>query len=172
MRISRSQTGRSSNLCDMPQPLDVEQSRAIPIGRDAAFNGTLDMQLPVVCRRRYGILPPISRMGQEGNWGTVGQTRTLAFRGGGSLRETLTNVDRPRSWSYTLSDFTGPLAALLSQIEGEFMFSPAGTGTRITWRYIVRARSSLAAPVLPLFAWSWRGYARQTLEELSDLHVA
>lgn len=110
--------------------------------------------------------------GQVGHWDTVGQTRTLACRGGGSLRETLTHVDRPQSWSYTLSDFAGPLAALLSQIEGQFMFAPAGTGTRITWRYIVHARSSLAVPVLPLFAWSWRGYARQTLEELSDLLLA
>jgi len=139
---------------------------------DAAFNGTLAMQLPVVCRRRYGVIPPISRVtGQVGNWGTVGQNRTLVFRGGGSLRETLLHVDRPRSWSYTPSD-TGPLAALLSRIEGEFLFAPAGTGTRITWRYIVHARSGPAAPALPIFAWSWRGYARQTLEELSGLLVA
>jgi hypothetical protein len=68
--------------------------------------------------------------------------------------------------------FAGPLAALLTKIDGKFLFTPLGTGTRITWQYNMYPRNRLATPALPAFGWLWRGYARQMLEELSNLLVA
>ena len=66
-----------------------------------------------------------------------------------------------------ITDFKGPLAALLVKVDGEFLFTPAGTDARIMWRYNMFPRSGLAASALRAFGWFWRGYARQMLEELS-----
>lgn len=153
----------------MPQPLVVEQSRAIPVTPDGAFRGTLPMPLPTLFRRWYGPIPPIRAvLDQTGEWETVGQTRTVNLVGGGSMREELTSVDAPRSFGYTLTDVKGPLAPLVSRVEGEWIFTPAGTGTEVTWRWTIHPRSAVAARAMPVFGKVWRGYARQALEVLSE----
>ncbi|MET0757954.1 MAG: SRPBCC family protein [Mycobacterium sp.] len=153
----------------MSQPLVVEQSRAIPADPEHAFRTLLPMPLTVLFRRWYGPIPPIKQvLDQAGEWGTVGQTRTVALVGGGSMREELTHVDPPRSFGYTLSDIKGPLAPLVGRVGGEWRFDPVGTGTKVTWRWTIHPRSALAAPALPVFGRLWRGYARQSLEELAN----
>lgn len=42
---------------------------------------------------------------------------------------TVVSVDEPQSWTYRITDFRGPLAALPDKIEAEFRCNPAGTGT-------------------------------------------
>jgi hypothetical protein len=91
--------------------------------------------------------------------------------GGGSMREKLTSVDPPRSFGYTLSNIKGPLAALVGSIDGMWTFTPAGTGTTVTWQWILHPKSGVTAPALPVFGAVWKGYARRTLETLSDLLV-
>jgi hypothetical protein len=148
----------------------VSQFRDTPVSLERAFGGIIDMDVPTVFRRRYGPIPPIKSLtgSDVTNWtGTVGQTRVLVLGGGGSIRETVVRVDEPHSWAYVITDFVGPLAVLLRQIDGEFGFAPAGTGTRITWRYVMHPRNGLARLGLPALGWFWRGYARQMLEELS-----
>jgi hypothetical protein len=153
----------------MVQPLVVEQSRAIPVDQEQAFKGTMPMPLTRLFRRWYGPIPPIKQvLDQAGEWATVGQTRTIALTGGGSMREELTHVDPPRWFGYTLSEVNGPLSPLVSRVEGEWIFKPVGTGTEVTWRWTIHPRSALAAPVMPVFGRLWRGYARQSLEELSN----
>lgn len=126
------------------------------------------MPVPTIFRRWYGPIPPINQVrDQTGNWDAPGQTRTVTLAGGGSMREELTSVDPPRSFGYTLTDIKGPLAPLVNLIEGEWIFTPAGTGTKVTWRWTIHPRSPLTAPVLPVFGRVWKGYARQALEELS-----
>jgi hypothetical protein len=152
----------------MASPVIVEQSRAIPVGVDDAFAGTLPMALPRLFRRWYGPIPPIKSVsGQAGEWASVGQSRTVNLTGGGSMREELTRVDPPRSFGYTLTDVKGPMAPLVDHVEGEWVFTPAGTGTMVTWRWTLHPRSALVAPAMPVFGRIWRGYARQALEELS-----
>lgn len=51
----------------------------------------------------------------------------------GEHQETVVSADEPHSWTYRITEFHGPLAALLDKIEAEFLFSATGTGTRITW---------------------------------------
>lgn len=153
----------------MAQPLVVEQSRAIPVGQEDAFRDMVPMPLPALFRRWYGPIPPIKEvLDQTGEWDAVGQSRTVVLAGGGSMREELTRMDPPRSFAYLLSDITGPLAPLVGRVEGEWIFEPVGTGTKVTWRWTIHPRSSLAAAALPVFGRLWRGYARQSLEELSN----
>ncbi len=149
--------------------LEVEQSRDIPVSVDDAFHGTLPMPLPTLFRRWYGPIPPISRiLNQTADWSTVGESRTIVLTGGGSMREELTNIDPPRAFGYTLTEIKGPMAPLVGLIEGEWRFDPAGTGTKVTWKWVLYPRSRLAAPALPVFGLLWRGYARQALEDLSE----
>jgi hypothetical protein len=153
----------------MPKPHVMTQSRAIPVDPESAFHRTLVTPLPGLFRRRYGPIAPVKAvLGQTGEWGTVGQTRTVTQVGGGTMREELTLVDPPRAFGYTLSGITGPLAPLVNHIEGLWSFTPVGTGTDITWRWEVYPKSSAATVAMPVFARLWRGFARQSLEVLSD----
>jgi hypothetical protein len=152
----------------MSRSVVVAQSRAIPIAVEDAFDRTLPIPLPTICSRWYGPIPPIKDVrDQTGGWDAAGQTRVVLMVGGGSLQEELTSVDPPRSFAYTLSGVKGPLAPLVSSIDGKWSFAPAGTGTRVTWQWTLHAKSAVTAPVLPAFARIWKGYARGVLEELS-----
>jgi len=153
----------------MAQPLVVKQSRAIPVTQEAAFSGTVPIPLPTLFHRWYGPIPPIKAVtGQAGEWDTVGKTRTVALTGGGSMLEQLTSYDEPKSFGYTLSDVKGPLAPLVDHVDGLWSFEPAGTGSRVTWQWTIHPRSAFAAPLLPVFGRLWLGYARRSLETLSD----
>lgn len=152
----------------MARSVVVEQWRAIPVSVEDAFAGTLAISLPVICSQWYGVIPPIKEVrDQPGEWGPAGQTRTLVMVGGGRVKETQTSFDPPRSFGYTLSEITGPLATLVSTVDGKWSFTPAGTGTRVNWQWTLHPKSSTAAPVLPVFAKMWKGYARVVLEKLS-----
>lgn len=152
----------------MAQAHAMEQSRSIPVDADTAFRRTLPMPLPTLFSRWYGPIAPVKAvMDQSGDWSSAGQTRTVVQVGGGSMCEELTHVDPPAEFGYTLSSITGPLAPLVDHIEGRWSFAPAGTGTLVTWRWVVYPKSRLAALAMPVFAVAWRGYARQGLEQLS-----
>ncbi|RVW10917.1 SRPBCC family protein [Prescottella agglutinans] len=150
----------------------VEQSRAIPITLQRAFDLTLPIPLTAIFSRRYGLLPPIKRVrGQDGIWGHVGQSRTVVTTDRGTMRELLTEIDAPHSFSYRLSNITGPLRPLVDSIDGCWEFTPKGTGTLITWRWVLHPKA-LGRPVMPLVVSMWRGYARQALELLSEQLLA
>ncbi len=156
----------------MVTPVLVEQSRAIPVGLHDAFHGTLPVPLPTIFCRRYALLPPIKEVrGQVGVWGEVGQTRTVVTSDGGTMREVLTDIDAPHSFSYQLSDITGPMRPLVESIEGRWEFTSKGTGTLITWRWTLHPRT-LGVPFMPLVGKMWLSYAKQSLEQLSELLLA
>ena len=150
-------------------PVVMEYSRAIPVDVATAFDRTLPIALPTLFRRWYGPISPIKEIrDQVGQWDSVGQTRTVVQVGGGRMREELTLLDRPHAFGYTLSAITGPLSPLVDHIEGQWRFAPVGTGTRVTWHWVVHPKSRASALAMPAFAALWRGYARQALEQLSD----
>lgn len=153
----------------MPNTITVQQSRLIEVPPERAFSRTLPMPLPTLFPRWYGPIPPIVEVrDQIGEWGSLGQTRTIALAGGGTMRETLTGLDRPRSFAYTITDLTGPMAPLIGQVEGEWIFAPRETGTEVTWRWTLHRRSAITAPGLRVLAWVWGGYAKRALESLAD----
>lgn len=156
----------------MPKPLVVRRSRAIPVAPDEAFRKTLPMSLPALFNRWFGPIPPIKAVrDQTGEWDDVGQTRTIVLAGGGTMAETLTEIDPDRSFGYSITNITGPMAPLIERAEGKWIFDPYGTGTRVTWRWTLYPKSRFTAPVLPVFARLWRGYANGALESLSDYLV-
>lgn len=151
----------------MPNAYVMEQSRVIPIGVDAAFHGTLPMPLPTLFSRWYGPIGPVKAVrDQTGDWRSAGQTRIVVQVGGGSMRESLTAVEPPHMFGYTLSEVRGALAPLVDHIDGQWLFAPVDTGTEVTWRWSVHQKSAPAALAMPAFAKLWRGFAKQSLDRL------
>ncbi len=154
----------------MTQPRRVQQSRTIPIEVERAFDQVLVEPLPGIFSRRYGPLPPIREVrDQDGTWGTVGQTRTIVTTDGGTMRERLTVVDRPRRFGYEITGITGPMKPLIASVDGDWAFEPAGTGVRITWTWDLHPASGAAGLALPVFARLWRPYAARALQRIEDL---
>jgi hypothetical protein len=148
----------------------IEQTIAIPVEPQRAFDVTLPIPLTAIFSRRFGLLPPIKEVrGQNGVWGQVGQTRTVVTTDGGAMLELLTEIDSPHSFSYLLSDISGPMGPLVDSIEGRWEFESQENDTQITWRWTLHTRG-LGPFVMPLVTLMWHGYARRALERLS-VHV-
>src|SRR3954447_16195100 len=111
--------------------LELSASRTYPAPVERAFDVVLPTPLPELFSRRYAALPPIREVrDQDGEWGTVGQTRTIVLADRGTMRETLVSVDRPRSFGYRISDIAGPMKPLAASVDGLWTFEAAGTGVR------------------------------------------
>lgn len=147
----------------------LSESRAVPVPVEETFDRVLSHPLPEIFRRRRLAIPPIKEVrDQRGEWGTVGQTRTIATADGGRMLETLTSIDRPHGFGYTISEVRGPMKPLVATIDGLWTFEPAGTGTRITWRWNLTPTAA-GRIMMPAFGAMWRGYARQALEEVEAI---
>ena len=149
--------------------LKLSQSRAVPVQVEEAFDRVLPHPLPEIFRRRSIAIPPIKEVrDQVGQWGAVGETRTIVTTDGGTLRETLTSVDRPGSFGYTITPLSGPMKPLIASAIGRWSFDSAGTGTRITWAWEITP-TTVGRLLMPAFGAMWNDYARKALEQVEDI---
>lgn len=150
----------------------LSQSRAVPVPVEEAFDRVLPHPLPDVFSRRSLAIPPIKGVrGQAGDWGTAGQTRTILLADGGTMLETLTDVERPQSFGYTITEVTGAMKPLVAKAVGRWSFEAAGTGTRITWTWELTP-TPVGRFVMPAFGAMWNGYARKALEKIEAILLA
>lgn len=155
----------------MVAPVRMDCSRTYPLTVADGYDRVIGLPLEQVFDRRYRLIPPIRAVeGQDGAWGTLGQTRTIRLADGGSMREELVRVDRPSAFGYVLSDVTGPNKPLIARVDGQWSFAPAGTGVRITWTWTVHP-TLLGRFAMPVFTRLWHGYAAQALAHLEELLV-
>lgn len=144
-------------------------SRTYPVGVKRAFDTLLPAPLPDVFGRRYGPIAPIVGVdGQTGVWGKVGQQRTIRMADGTTMRETLTAIERPARFTYTIDEVRGALKPLVAGVEGAWSFEPAGTGVRITWAWDVEP-TGFGRHAMPIFRRLWAGSARQALEDIEKI---
>ena len=149
-------------------PLSLSASRDIPAPVETVFDVAIALPLPTLFARRYAAIPAIKDVrGQEGEWGPVGKTRTIVLSDGGSMQERQTSYQRPEQFGYRTEQFTGALSPIAAHIDGRWTFEPIGTGTRVTWSWLIEPKGRLGRLALPVFARMWPGYARQALETLS-----
>jgi hypothetical protein len=142
-------------------PYLLSSSSVVPAAPETAFQGLLDSPLEELFPTRSLLIPRIQGCEDQGGaWGSVGQTRTVVLADGSRNLETLTVVDRPADYRYTLTDFTGPMKLLVRKVEGQFAFEPDGGGTKVTWRWAVHPTNPVARAVLPAVGASWRTMAR------------
>jgi hypothetical protein len=152
---------------------EVQESRAVPVPVEQAYGFVLPEPLPTIFDRWYGPIPPVKEVtGQDGDWGTVGQSRTIHTADGGSILEQLTTVEPHQRFGYTLTEITGPMKFLLASVDGQWSFEPVGTGVRITWSWTLHPASQVADVAMPFFGWIWKGYARQALARIEELLLA
>ena len=148
----------------------VEASRLVAVEPTAAFDRLMAVQLPEVFSRSYAAFPAVREVtGEPDDWGTVGQTRTIWLADGGRLRQTLTSVDRPRSYSYVLDDIHGRLRPFVRSVEGVWSITPKGTGAHVGWAWTMHAKASPARLTMNVIGRMWRGYADRALVELETI---
>ena len=152
----------------MAAPYPVASSRAVPASYDETYHHTITLPLTELFSRRYLAVPPVKRVEQldPGEWGTVGQRRIIHLADGGTMQETLTVCRGPEEFGYVITDLHGALSPIAERIDGTYSFEKAGTGTRVTWSWLIHPRGALGAAIVPVFARMWAGYARQALEQL------
>lgn len=147
----------------------LSESRAVPVPVEEAFDRVLTHPLPEIFRRRRLAIPAIKQVrDQSGEWGTVGQSRSIVLADGGIMLETLTSHDRPHSFGYTIAPVKGPMKPLVASADGLWSFEAAGTGTRITWAWELTPTAA-GRLAMPVFGAMWHGYARQALEEVERI---
>ena len=151
----------------------VESSRTFPVSVEEAYDTVLTAPLSSIFSRRFLAIAPIAAVeDQEGPWGTsVGQTRTIKLADGGTMSETLTVLERPHRFGYTIGNVKGMMKPLVAAATGNWAFEPAGTGARITWSWEVTPTARLGRLGMPLFVRLWSGYARQAMDEIERLLV-
>ena len=149
----------------------LEKSRTFPVSVETAYRPVLLAPLPQIFGRRYWAIAPIVEViGQQGEWGSaVGQTRTIRMSDGGNMLETLTVIDQPKRFGYTISNVKGMLKLLVAAASGTWAFEPDGDGTRITWSWEVTPTKVIGRVAMPLFARLWSGSAGQAMEEIDKI---
>jgi len=138
----------------------VEASRVVGVDPTVAFDRLISAPLPEVFSRRYAAFPPVREVTDEpGDWGRVGQTRTVVLADGGSVRETLTTVDRPHGYGYHLDELHGLLRPFVRSVDGDWSITPEGSGARITWGWTIHPNTTPARLTMNVIGRMWKGYA-------------
>ncbi|WP_372728099.1 SRPBCC family protein [Nocardioides sp.] len=154
----------------MASPRVLKHSREFAASVPHAFDTVLNASLPDIFGRRYAAIAPVRQVrSQDGRWGDVGQTRTIAMSDGVRMQEELTSVHAPRQFTYEITGIKGLMRPLVAKAEGRWTFDRIGNGVRVTWQWTVHPRNGVAALGMPLLARMWHGYARQGMEELAKI---
>ncbi|MGY2876594.1 hypothetical protein ACVW00_003784 [Marmoricola sp. URHA0025 HA25] len=152
----------------MATPYQLTASTVLPARSEDAYDALVDLPLEELLGDRSGPIPPVRECrGQDGRWGTVGQTRTIVLGDGGTILETLVVADRAAGdYRYRLSEIKGPMKPLVRGIDGRFSFSPAGEGTSVTWSWAVHPANAVARLGMPVFNLFWQRAARKAFARL------
>lgn len=122
----------------------------------------------------YGLVPGVSHTsGLSGDWQTPGTHRIVHLKGGGQVREEMSEFVPPHHFEYVVSDFTIALKHLVQHGVGKWVFTPVPEGVRIDWTYAFCAKGPLAAGLLNLIVrHQWVGYMRRSLENMDRILTA
>lgn len=148
----------------------LRHARTFALPVDAAYDRVLAAPLERVFDRRHLLIAPITRTeGQQGEWGRVGQTRTIVLGDGSTMREELVDIAPGQRFDYHLDRVTGLLRPLLREVDGRWTFAPDGDGTRVTWSWRVTLVGPQAPVVAPVLARLWQGFAGRGFDRLEGL---
>ncbi len=145
----------------MTAPYLLSSSTVVAASPEDAYDTLCAAPLEKLFTTRAGPIPYVVRCdGQVGEWGSLGQTRTVVLSDGGGNLETLVGVDRAtQDYRYELTDFKGPFKALITSIDGRFTFVPEGQGTRVIWSWSLHPVNPVTRLILPVVGFFWRRWA-------------
>ncbi|MEP6482465.1 MAG: SRPBCC family protein [Rhodoglobus sp.] len=113
---------------------------------------------------KFGPLPAVVGVrDQSGSWDTVGRTRALLLSDGGTVIETITDVDSPTYFAYELSKFTKLFGKLVGGARAEWRFERVSGGTRITWTYTFHPLPRAGVIVGAIVTLFWAPYMKRVL---------
>ncbi|KFN42455.1 hypothetical protein N789_13950 [Arenimonas oryziterrae DSM 21050 = YC6267] len=145
-------------------PIQVQLEQVANARVALAFKVIVAMDLTLFLTG-YGWLPAavhVSR--QTGPWNAAGTTRRVHFADGNSAFEEVLEAREPFRLLYRITGFTSFMRLLAREIEGEWLLSAEGEGTRIVWRYTFQAKSRFTGMLLRrLVRGSFLAYMRQAL---------
>lgn len=151
-------------------PYLLSSSEVFDTTPDVAYDTLVAAPLETLFTKRSGPIPPVARCeDQDGEWGRTGQSRRVVLSDGSSTLETLVAADRAtREYRYELTDFKGPLKALVRMVEGRFEFEPGGAGTRVTWTWRLHSTNPVTRLGLPVLGAFWRPWAKGMWPRFGD----
>lgn len=149
----------------------VEASRLVAgVGHEEAFDRLMATPLPSIFFRRHALIPAVREVrDQDGEWGTVGQTRTIVLADGGTLHETLTSVERPDSFGYVLDGITGRMRPFVKTVDGTWSVTPEGDGVRVGWAWVLNPLAPPAFLTMNVIGRMWHGYADLALHRVEAI---
>lgn len=139
----------------------VSSSHTFATTPERAWDVIVETPLQDLFDHRSGPIPPVKDMVSDGPWGTAGAVRTVVLADGSSNLESLTGAERPGEYRYELTNFTGPMKALVSRVEGRFDFVPQGDQTVATWTWVIHPTNAITGFALPVLGYFWKGWAAQ-----------
>ena len=160
------------------KPIVIEVQGEVPAPIETVFDVFMPIDLTTIMLG-YGPLPAVSAIeDQSGAWDSVGESRIVRLADGHGMLETLTRVDRPKGFAYTLSSLTNVLRLLVHRFHGTWAFEDISLETepsvvRATWRYEFDVRSRITRPIAWLILTRfWRPYMEGALERASAQAIA
>ncbi len=152
--------------------MPIETCASITV--DASLKDTFDTAAsinPSDLIKKHGPLPGI--VGGEGHdtpWSHVGQKRNHILSDDSSVNETLVAFQRDQSYTYKITDFTGPFAAVVESAQGEWTFVKIDdANTQIDWTYKFFPRNFLGSALVWLIAKTlWPGYLKNALTRVKE----
>jgi hypothetical protein len=117
---------------------------------------------------RFGPLPAVVSVSEQtDSFDVVGASRRLHLSDGGSVIETVVEVDAPRRHVYELSRFQKLFGSLVSGGRAEWTFAHDGEGTRIRWTYSFAPLPWRGAVVHLIVRLFWAPYMRSVLPPIA-----
>jgi hypothetical protein len=139
----------------------------VPQAIEAAFDRAIDSSSFPRVLMRYGPIPGVVSAEELSGGPAPGSRRRLKMTDGSVIEEEITDLERPRRYSYHwLTRPKAPFGWLIRTGAAEWIFSEAGGQTSIDWRYTFQLTSPLAAPLTALVLLVFRGWMRKALEAL------
>ncbi|MBI1365918.1 MAG: hypothetical protein GC153_08170 [Alphaproteobacteria bacterium] len=160
----------SSPGTPMPNPITTSVTETLRAPLADAFAAASGCDIPSIFQA-HGRIPGVIKVDEHhGPWGAVGEKRLLTLSDGSTVREELVSFAPNEEYSYRVSGFTGPFAALVSEGRGVWHFTIEGPATtRIDWTYSFTPKSFLTEPAVWFIVKAlWPGYMRKALARLKS----
>lgn len=120
--------------------------------------------------KKYFIIPAVkgSKI-HKGDWETPGSYRTVFFANGDTLKEELTNFERPNYFAYKVSEFSSFQRHFASYGVGRWWFTANGDTTEIKWTYTFYAKSRFKRFFLkPFINHDFKTYMKRSIKLIKE----
>ncbi|TPW70063.1 SRPBCC family protein [Schumannella sp. 10F1B-5-1] len=152
-------------MAGRPAAASVDIVVAAPLAEVFATTVATD---PAAFYPRFGPLPAVTSVSEQtAAFDQIGAHRRLHLSDGGSVIETVVEVDVPSRHVYELSRFAKLFGRLVSGARAEWVFTEETGGTRIHWTYAFHplpGRGPIVHLIVRLF---WAPYMRSVLPAIA-----